>query len=568
MLEYAEIREGQGNLVTGDKEFYYFPAAPDPGATEWEGSPLGTKNVITRTKGRTPLHDKALDRDPQKRERIIARARSYVEGGGKPLCQQDVVIHGVRVRAISNSPHLCDFWPLNWFSPEQWEASTGRKASQGPQIMVYALVGVPGEAEAAYYSRQLNTIVFFNTAYYGQLKSWVLGAAGRVLAEEYGIHSIHGACIARGDKGVLYIAPTGTGKSTSSYGLMELPDTRFHSDDWVYVRYTLSTRSGPRVAPYLVEAPEGAVRGYEVFRWLEEHQGRTDLPLEALTLSDDRVRLTVGDLDWTAPREAYAYISERVFYLRSNLVESFPRSMAALLSSELENVPDVMPEFLQNQRDTLESLERSLNGQAGRPAEETKHTLARLYAFDNARAMLDMLNVFPPERVFTNPLEPVRLAVVFLLRRDYGDPAVVRHLDLSEFMTSLLLGETPAGTMETAYNAYRAVDDKLERDFIEGVREESEETARPFYQVYESCGTCPPKPETLAEEFDLFKLLYRAARCYDMNTILTRDPRTSGKKEAVALTMDLLFRVINQLPERLSLDLSNYRDFLQGAGTS
>src|SRR3989454_6224983 len=35
---------------------------------------------------------------------------------------------------------------------------------------------------------------------------------------------------------------SGTGKSTSSYGLMTFPKTRFHSDDWVYVRYTYATR--------------------------------------------------------------------------------------------------------------------------------------------------------------------------------------------------------------------------------------------------------------------------------------------------------------------------------------
>jgi len=551
-----------------EDKLYYFPSAPGPEATEWDGSPLGVKNVITRTKGRTPIHDKALDRDPQKRGRIVGRVRSYLEEGESPPCQQDVVIHGVRVRVVSNSGHLCDFWPVNWFSPEQWAASTGRKAPEEPQIMVYALVGVPGEAEAAYYSRQLNTIVFFNTAYYGQLKSWVLGAAGRILAEEFGIHSIHGACVARGEKGVLYIAPTGTGKSTSSYGLMDRPDTRFHSDDWVYIRYTLRTRDGLRVAPYLVEAPEGAIRGYRVFRWLEEHQDRVDLPVEGLTLSDDRVRLKTGDIDWTSPLEAYAYISERVFYLRSNLVESFPRSMPALLNSELENVPDVTPEFLQANRETLESLARSLNGQAGQPLEEVKQTLARLFAFDNSRAMLNMLDIFPPERVFTNPLEPVRLMVVFLLRRDYRDPRVVRHLSESQFMTNLLLGQTPAGTMETGYNAYRAVDDKLERDFIEGVREESDETGLPFYQTYDACRTCPPKPETLEEEFDLFKLLYRAARCYDMNTVLTQDPSLRGKKEAVARTIDLLARIIDQVPEGLYLDLNNYRDFLREAGTS
>ncbi|MDP2728258.1 MAG: hypothetical protein Q8P59_12030 [Dehalococcoidia bacterium] len=550
-------------VVTIDEKGYFFPPPPSPEVVEWEGSPIGIKNIITRTKGRTSVHDKTLDKDPTKREQLLERVRAYLKETGKPVCQQDVIIHGVRVRAVSNSEHLCDFWPKNWFDPEQWSRATGREAPQEPQIMVYALTGVPGEAEAAYYSRQLNTIVFFNTAYYGQLKSWVLGAAGRILAGEYGIHSIHGACVAKDQKGILYIAPTGTGKSTSSYGFMDLPETRFHSDDWVYIRYTLRTRDGRRVAPYLVESPEGPIRGYRVFRWLADHQDRADISLEALTLSDEKVRLKVGDLDWTAPLEAYAYISERIFYLRSNLVESFPRSMPALLASKFENVPDVTPQFLEAHQETLESLARSLDRHISLPANELKHLLARLYAFDNARAMLDMLDLFPPERVFTNPLEPVRLDVVILLRRDQKDSTVVRHLSLSQFMTNLMLGETPTGTRETAYNAYRAVDDKLERDFIEGVREESEETGCSFHQVYEDCRTCPPKPDTLEEEFDLFELLFKATRCYDLNTILTQDPDLKDKQEAVARTIDLLALIIRRLPQDLSLDLGNYRNFFR-----
>ncbi|MDO8691205.1 MAG: hypothetical protein Q7R39_14560 [Dehalococcoidia bacterium] len=545
---------------------YYFPSGPDPDATEWEGSPIGIRNTITRTKGRTSVADKTLDRDPEKRDRLIARVLAYIEDNGKDVCRQDVIIHGVRVRAISNSDHLCDFWPENWFSPEQWAQATGRRATKEPQVMVYALVGVPGETEAAYYSRELNTIVFFNTAYYGQLKSWVLGAVGRILAEEFGIHSIHGACVARGENGVLYIAPTGTGKSTSSYGLMDLPETRFHSDDWVYVRYTLPTRDGVKLSPYLITAPEGRVMGYRAFQWIDEHRELLDTPVKALTLRNDRVRLKLGDFDLDQPPEAYAYISERLFYLRSNLVESFPRSMPAILNSKLENVPDITPEFLQSHRTMLDSLEQSVDGQATLPSEKLRTALSRLSAFDNARAMLDMQSMFPRNRVFTDPLEPVRLAVVVLLRRDPRDSAVLQHLSLSRFMTDLILGETPARTRETAYNAYRAVDDKLERDFIEGVREESAETGLPFYQVYDRCQTCPPKPETLKEEFDLFQLLYRATRCYDLNTILTMDPSVRDRQEAVSRSIDLLAVIVDHRPEGLSLSLDNYEDFLK-AGT-
>jgi hypothetical protein len=554
---------------------FFFPPAPESDAIEWKGSPIGLGNTITRTKGRTPVNDKALDRRPQQRERLVAKARRFAEEAASRgrLHEQDVVIHGVRVRALTNSEHLADFWADNWFSPEQWRETTSVHPPQEPQVLVYALGGVHDEEEAAYYSRQLNTIVFFNTAYYGQLKSWVLGAVGRLLAEEYGIHSIHGACVGKGDRGVLYIAPTGTGKSTSSYGLMDYPDTRFHSDDWVYVRYTLRSREGLPFAPLRVEAPQGPVLGYRCFPWLFDHRDLREVALEGITLSDQKVSLRVGDIDWEQPLEAYAYTSERIFYLRSNLVENFPHTLRALLESKLENVPDVSPEFLTQNREKIEALAGELqsDGSAlglGMSPEELRMSLARLFAFDNARAMLDILSIFEPNRVFTNPMEPLKLAAVFLLRREPQDSVVLRYLSLADFMTSLIIGQTPVGTHETAFNAYRAVDEKLERDFIEGVREEAEGTGRPFYEVYKACEQCPPQPDTLEQEFALFRLLHQAAQCYDMNTILARDPAVANVKEAVTRTMELLARVIDELPKGLTLTLGDYRGFVSAPSPS
>ena len=95
--------------------------------------------------------------------------------------------------------------------------------------------------------------------------------------------------------------------------------------------------------------------------------------------------------------------------------------------------------------------------------------MGRLAAFDNARAMLRIENVFPIERCFINPLEPVKLKTVFLLKRNYTEAVVVESLDVAQFITRLMIGLTPDGKRETAYNAYRAVDDNEERSFIDDV---------------------------------------------------------------------------------------------------
>src|SRR2546430_15662804 len=71
---------------------------------------------------------------------------------------------------------------------------------------------------------------------------------------------------------------------------------------------------------------------------------------------------------------------------------------------------------------------------AGRSQEEIRQMLARLIAFDNARAMLDIGKVLPADRIFTNPMEPTRLSTVVLLRRDPSDAVVAQRLTVAQFV--------------------------------------------------------------------------------------------------------------------------------------
>ena len=547
-----------------------FPPAPSPEAIEWPGTAIGAGNVISRTKGRTAIHDKSIDRVDGRRDGLVNAAVAHLtkRAGAEPLFRHDVIIHGIRVRATTNSPHLHDFWVDNWYSPDEWLAATGLPPARDPQVTVYALGGVADHQEAAYYSRRTNTVVFFNTAYYGQLKSWVLGAVGRVLAEEYGIHSIHGACVEKGGRGVLYIAPTGTGKSTSSYGLMSFPLTRFHSDDWVYVRYTYPVDGGGRLHPMRVRLRGGGeIRGYQVFRWLERHgAAHPEAAVTGLDLEHQERTVPVSALDLSGPIHAYAFTSEKIFYLRTNLVESFPLAAMEMLRSKLENVPDVAPAFLEHHDAMLEALVDAIRTDGGEvtgyfaahPREEVKRLLARMIAFDNARAMLDVGKVLPPGRVFMNPMEPTRLATVILLRRHREDPVVAARLRLEAFMEALLVGETPEGTREIAYNAYRAVDDEEEQAYLAQLSGEGKEPGD-LYRAFERRGD---GPETLRAEFELFRVMHQAASCFGVNTVLTADPRVPDRKEAVALTMRLIARLVDEQPSQVRLTLQQYREFI------
>lgn len=553
-----------------DQPLYTFPSPPSPDSSEWPGSPLGVSNVITRTKGRTAVHDKSVDATPGLIERLLKSAHDHLGriDGKEPAYTHDVVIHGIRVRARTNSPHLFDFWVDNWYSLEEWQRRTGLAPPPKPRVEVYALHGVKDQQEAAYYSREKNTIIFFNTSYYGQLKSWVLGAVGRILAAEFGIHSIHGACVEMGGKGLLYIAPTGTGKSTSSYGLMTFPKTRFHSDDWVYVRYTYATREGKRVFVLRAEGTDRTrAQGYQVYRWIERHAGDRDARLGVMTLDNLEKTLKLGDLDLSRPTEAYAYTSEKIYYLRTNLAENFPAAACEILASKEENVPDVTDTFLTRSRSVLKNIAdelKELNDRRLRAVLEKKserellEICGRLIAFDNARSMLDIAKVLPVERVFSNPMEPVKLAAVMLLKRNPDDSAVLSHLPLDRFMERLLIGETPEKKRETAYNAYRAVDDKTERQFIEGLERQTTPT-RTLYSLFSAAGAMPV---SLEEEFELFRVLYNSARAYDLNTTLQKDPRVRDKREAVHRTLAVIARTLEEEPQGINLTINDYGKYI------
>ncbi len=151
----------------------------------------------------------------------------------------DAVIDGQHIRIITNDKHVAKFSGINWYQyGDKIPCFHGGKPTKKPAVLLYAVMGVPGmEPEAVYHSKT-HTAVFVNTNYYGQIKSWALGAIADLQEVKRDIHSIHGACITLGNDGYVIIAPTGTGKSTISMLMIKnIPGAKVHSDDWVYLRY-------------------------------------------------------------------------------------------------------------------------------------------------------------------------------------------------------------------------------------------------------------------------------------------------------------------------------------------
>ncbi len=153
-------------------------------------------------------------------------------------------IDGILVELITNSRHQYDFWC------ENWHPASGHVRPHGT---IYSVSGVEGEDTHAYYCPETDTALFVNTEYYGQCKSWALGLAAVILERKFNTHSIHGAAAEVAGKGIVLIAPTGTGKTTQVNRLMQHPKGMVIGDDWVYIGHPHGIAADDKLEVYQPE---------------------------------------------------------------------------------------------------------------------------------------------------------------------------------------------------------------------------------------------------------------------------------------------------------------------------
>jgi len=127
-----------------------------------------------------------------------------------------------------------------------------------PHATLYSVIGVEGVEPSAYYCPSLNSALFLNTEYYGQCKSWALGIAASILERRFNTLSIHGATALYKDKGVVIVAPTGTGKTTHSFKIFMNASGKICGDDWAYVSFPDAIPSSPD-RPLVARQPERAL---------------------------------------------------------------------------------------------------------------------------------------------------------------------------------------------------------------------------------------------------------------------------------------------------------------------
>jgi hypothetical protein len=147
--------------------------------------------------------------------------------GERLLYEERADIYGCCIKLLTDNKYAKERWEENFYPMSAHVRSHGR-------IIV---VDDKSEKQRVLYDPLSKTVFLINVDYYGWVKSIALSVAGDILEDGHGINSVHGACADLDGKGMCLIAPSGTGKTTHTYGLLRLHGVRVISDDWFFVRF-------------------------------------------------------------------------------------------------------------------------------------------------------------------------------------------------------------------------------------------------------------------------------------------------------------------------------------------
>ena len=155
-------------------------------------------------------------------ERVRELKKKYSD---RKFYNAKVDICGICFQMYTENRSYIEMWVENFYS-------------MGDRVRSHARIYVVDDSELESYVEYdpvSATAFIFNFDYYGWVKSIALGITGNLLEDVHGIYSIHGAVLNLDGSGVTLIAPSKTGKTTQSWGLLRLPYSHLISDDWYFV---------------------------------------------------------------------------------------------------------------------------------------------------------------------------------------------------------------------------------------------------------------------------------------------------------------------------------------------
>ena len=142
------------------------------------------------------------------------------------LYEERADIYGCCIKLLTDIKYVKERWEESFYPMSASIRSHGR----------LIVTNETREGQQFLYDPLSKTAFLINVDYYGWIKSIALSVAGDILEDEHGINSVHGACVDMDGWGICLIAPSGTGKTTHTYGLLRLEGVRVISDDWFFVR--------------------------------------------------------------------------------------------------------------------------------------------------------------------------------------------------------------------------------------------------------------------------------------------------------------------------------------------
>ncbi|MEM2101949.1 MAG: aldolase [Candidatus Bathyarchaeia archaeon] len=142
------------------------------------------------------------------------------------LYEERADIYGCCIKLLTDIKYVKERWEENFYPMSAHVKSHGR----------IVVTEEKGEKQRVLFDQLSKTAFLINVDYYGWVKSIALSIASDILEDNHDINSVHGACADIDGQGVCLIAPSGTGKTTHTYGLLRLSGVRVVSDDWFFVR--------------------------------------------------------------------------------------------------------------------------------------------------------------------------------------------------------------------------------------------------------------------------------------------------------------------------------------------
>lgn len=207
-------------------------------------------------------------------------------------------ISGICVKIHSEDRNVIDMWRDN-FSPMNDDIRTHAR--------IFCLSDESGELKVLY-NRTTSTSFLYNFDYYGWIKSIALAMASDILEDSHRIYSVHGAALDIDGIGITLIAPSKTGKTTQSWGLLRAPNSHLITDDWYFVRLNNGR-------PYIRGSENNCYIDADIGDVWEEFK-----PLVETTKFDNKGR-GIANVRWVTGRESVTdctYIRYAIFLKRDH----------------------------------------------------------------------------------------------------------------------------------------------------------------------------------------------------------------------------------------------------------